>query len=373
MTTTNVPNSQEPANSQESQEPTIQEPVKAKKKKPAANSLGTLAKRQEYAELLRELKNLEEPENIHVKNDFYKRKEGDFPSEMDKLFIALIANMAPKPEEEDTQNLGQGSGMGYQGGGFGSVNVGTPIAPSMGANQGMVENTWNEQNYEDLTISKDKIPVEGLMCIDFLLEKGINPNICTKAGINSMLIACTLNNEEPLLKILNNKYTEQDDNWETVSMKGKFNHDDVLGNDPLAYAVLTGSFYMAEYLMDNMECDINKKYFRMNNQTLLHIVAERFNYKTEANPLSGFMYHFEKNSNENKISFLLEKGSDPSIMDLDGKVPEEYVPFKSEDLAEELGEISEQEEAAWDRCFNKIGTKRKEFEASKKKNVRLSF
>lgn len=352
-------------------------PVK-KKKSPAINSLGHLAKKQDYETLMMELRNLELPENADQRAKFYDRKEGDFPSEMDKLLVALIANMAPKPEEEtNTSNLGQGTGMNTSSTPvmINGVPVGAPIAPAMGAMQGAVstKKTWNEVLFEDIEIKKDNIPLLGIECIEFMLEKGVNPNVCTMAGLNAVMMACTLNNEQPLLCLINNSFKGLTETWEEYNLKGNLNHEDVLGNDALAYAVLTGAFYMADYLMNEQGFNINKKYFRMQNQTLLHIVAERFNYKTEAHPLQGFLYSFEENSNENKIAFLLERGADASLSDMNGKVPEECIPMKTPELEEELGKITEEEEACWDRCFNKIGEKRKEFESVKKANRKFNF
>lgn len=365
-------------------------PVPTKKKQPPARSLGTLAKRQEYEELLEGLKELEKPENYREKEKFYHRPEGDFPSEMDKLLIVLISHMKPKPEEDDatqvstqsqqqTQGLGQGSGVNSSPMNIGGINIGSPIAPAIGALQNLFnptqkqDKTWNEVMLHELKRTKDDVPAVALDCIDYLLSKGVNPNICTQAGMNAVLMSATLNNEEPLLRLLNNPYEERNAQWELINMKGNVNTYDVLGNDLLAYAVQTGAFYMADYLIDEMNFDINKKYFRMNNQTLLHVVSERFLYKVEASALQGMLYHFEKNSNEDKIIYLLEKGADASLVDMSGKVPEEYIPYKNEDLEAELGDISSAEEAAWDRCYNKLGEARKEIEAKKKSQRKLSF
>lgn len=377
MTTENKPEQTEAEAPSETAVQAVIAPVK--KKKPAAiNSLGSLAKNQDYAGLLMELQELELPENYDRRTKFYERKEGDFPSEMDKLLIALIANMAPKPlieDKPDTSNLGKGTGMNAAPIMVGGVPIMPPIAPTMGSmqNASPQKTTWNEVVFEDIKIEKDNIPLLGLECIDFLLEKGVNPNVCTMSGINAVMIACTLNNEEPLLKLINNPFKGLNDNWEEYELKGNMSHSDVLGNDALAYAVLTGAFYMADYLINEQGFNINQKYFRMQNQTLLHVVSERFNYKTEAHPLQGFLYSYEENSNENKIIYLLERGADPSIVDINGKVPEEYIPYKTPELEEELGEISQNEEKCWDRCFNILGTKRKELEAVKSKNRKYSF
>lgn len=379
MTTENTPAEKDTGN-QAQPETAVQAVVAPviKKKKPAMNSLGSLAKNQDYATLMMELRELELPENADRREKFYERKEGDFPSEMDKLLIALISNMAPKPEPEeeiDTSNLGQGTGMNAAPTMIGGVPIMAPIAPAMGAmqNQMSQKTTWNEVLFEDIKIEKDDIPLLGLECIDFLLEKGVNPNVCTMSGINAVMVASTLNNEEPLLRLINNPFKGMSEDWEQYEQKGNMGHSDVLGNDPLAYAVLTGAFYMADYLINEQGFDINKKYFRMQNQTLLHIVSERFNYKTEAHPLQGFLYSYEENSNEDKIVYLLERGADPSISDINGKVPEECIPFKTPELEEELGEISESEEKCWDRCFTILGTKRKEIEATKAKSRKYSF
>lgn len=346
-------------------------PEPKKKKAPVVNSLGNLAKRQDYDALLIELRELEKPEHADNREKFYKRKDGDLPSEMDKLLVALIANMAPKPEE-DVSQWGPSSASSTALNAGSMATVGVPIAPPMGS-MPKPKTTWNEVVFEDLVIAKDDIPLAGLECIDFLLEKGVNPNVCTMAGLNAVMMACTLNNEEPLLKLLNNPFKGLTDTWEEYDYKGKLNHADVLGNDALAYAVLTGNFYMADYLINELGFDINKKYFRMQSQTLLHIVSERFNYKTTAHPLKGFLYDFEENSNENKIAYLLERKADPSISDMNGRVPEECIPAVTEELKEELGEISTQESECWDRCFAKLGEKRKEFEAVKKEKRKYSF
>ena len=89
--------------------------------------------------------------------------------------------------------------------------------------------------------------------------------------------------------------------------------------------------------------------------------------------MQGFLYSYEENSNEGKIAFLLERGADPSLSDMNGRVPEECIPMKTPELEEELGKISEAEEACWDRCFNKIGEKRKEFELVKKASRKFNF
>ena len=235
-----------------------------KKKKAAINSLGHLAKKQEYAELMLELRNLELPENADNRAKFYERKEGDFPSEMDKLLVALIANMAPKPEEEvNTSHLGQGTGMNASSPVMvNGVNVGVPIAPSMGSMQGAVptKQTWNEVLFENIEIKKDDIPLLGIECIEFLLEKGVNPNVCTMAGLNAVMMACTLNNEKPLLCLINNQFKGLTENWEEYNLKGKLAHEDVLGNDALAYAVLTGAFYMADYLISEQGFNITCRF-----------------------------------------------------------------------------------------------------------------
>lgn len=177
-----------------------------------------------------------------------------------------------------------------------------------------------------------KLKEKVLEVIDKIIELGAAPNAIFKSGITPFMQACKYANKEYVEHFL--KLSKVD-----------YNTGDGRGARPLYYAMMGENLEVLDYLVNDLEVNINQKMILLDGKTVFHSACMEMK--------------------ENSIMKLMELGARPDIYDDNENLPCQLIPSFDEDLYDE----SEKDNEYYDKCdqvFTILKLHLKEYKENKK-------
>lgn len=177
-----------------------------------------------------------------------------------------------------------------------------------------------------------KLKEKVLESVDKIISLGANPNAIFKSGITPFMQACEYANKE---------YVEHFYNVAKVDC----NQGDGRGARPLYYAMMGENIEILDYLVKDLELNVNQKMILLDGKTVFH---------------SACMEMKEKS-----IFKLMELGARPDMYDDTENLPCQLIP----NFDEEIYDDSDKDNEYYDKCdkvFNILKLHLKEYKENKK-------
>lgn len=219
----------------------------------------------------------------------------------------------------------------------------------------------NESNEEKESIRGEivELPTKFMDCVFKLLKNGANPNAVVVNGITPLMAACTVNNREFAKALIENQYEYEDlETGESIRQCGNPNESDGRGQRPLLYAVMTGALDVMDYLVKELNDDIDRGYFFLKGKTVLHKICEEYSSEISFES-DGLEFSLGNEDKDYILDKLFELGANPTLADDNDFLPEELIPVFESDLHE--GDYSKEDAERWDAAFKKVADYRREF------------